>query len=44
MRYLSIRYLVQNLRVEFGMIARAEEALINWSGQEGGVARDNSWV
>ena len=24
--------------------ARAEEALINWSGQEVGVAKDNSWV
>ena len=23
---------------------RAEEALINWSGQEVGVAKDNAWV
>ena len=40
MSYLSIRYLVQNLRVEYGMIARAEEALINWSGQEVCVAKN----
>ena len=44
MRYLSIRDLVQNIKVEFGMIARVEEALINWSGQKVGVAKDNSCV
>ena len=27
-----------------GLPTRTEEALINWSGQEVGVAKDNSWV